>query len=401
VRSVRPLTSLALVTVLVMIPVTLLVPGLSELVREAHGGSRLDAHLFMAVNMLTGIAAVPLFMVLLRRGTPLEKLLIGALVIDALCFAGMGLARTLGQLMALRALDGAVHLPAVTLLMVAAGRFGAERKGAALGLVAGAIMIGVAVGAPLGGVLVSRGPGTVYGAGALILVVALLLAGSFAARVPAAQPARRGARYRWDRRAAHAWMPLVLGFVDRFSIGVFTSTFTLYLAEILLLTPRARGLLVSFFMVPFALLCYPAGRLADRHGWLVLLLIGNAGFGATYALYGIFPAAALPAAMVVSGVMSALMYAPNLVLVGEMARRGAGEGMYGAFQVAGSLGFLAGPLAGGAMVEVSLATTGAVAWETIFLLVGGLVVTCGGAAWIVLLPLARRWAAAQLNARPG
>src|SRR5690606_592218 len=130
------------------------------------------------------------------------------------------------ELYAWRALDGMAHLPAVTFLMIAANRSGGARRGASLGIVAGALMIGVAVGAPLRGVIVDRDRDLVYSVGAALLVLAALAA----AFVPAsATPSRDpDARYRWDRRRLVSWMPLAYGFADRFLIGVFVSTFTLF-----------------------------------------------------------------------------------------------------------------------------------------------------------------------------
>ena len=52
------------------------------------------------------------------------------------------------------------------------------------------------------------------------------------------------------------------------------------------------------------------------------------------------------------------MFSPSLVLVSEFARRGAGEGLFGVFQVAGSFGFLAGPIVGGLLVEGLRSATG-------------------------------------------
>ncbi len=387
-----PLAGLALATVLTLIPVTLLVPGLTELVRDAHGGTRAHAHLFMAINMLTGMLAVPVVMIRVRRRPALRWWLVSLLIADAALFALMGEASSIGQLMVARALDGAVHLPAVTLLMVAASRLAGARRGATLGVIAGALMGGVAIGAPLGGALVARDPDLVYTSGAAILALAAAVAWLAGARVPAAPPRPAGSRYRFDRGALHAWMPLVLGWMDRFTIGVFTSTFTLYLAEVLAIGPARRGLLISLFMIPFALLCWPVGRLADRTGWLPLLVAGNLGFGLVYASYGATPAALLPVAMVASGVCSALMYAPNLVLVAEMVRRGAGEGLFGAFQIAGSLGFLTGPIVGGALVEITRRLTGEVAYRGIFAGVGAAVAVLGLVSLVVLRSLARAWA---------
>ncbi len=386
-----PLFPLALAVVLTLVPVTLLVPGLSELVIVAHGGTRFHAHLFMAINMITGMAAVPVVMVRLRGKPHLARWLIGLLLADALLFAAMGQARSLTSLFVFRALEGAANLPAVTLMMVAANRLGGERRGAALGLIAGAVMIGVAVGAPLGGVLVSRSAGTVYDAGAVILLVAAATALVPARRAPHQPPREPGSRYRWDHRAPHSWMPLILGFQDRFAIGVFVSTFTLYLAEVVRLSPTQRGILMSLFMLPFALLCYPVGRISDRSRWLLPLAIGNIGFGAVYASYGMLPVGWLAPTMVASGVLSALMYAPNLVLVGEMARHGAGEGLFGGFQVAGSIGFLTGPLAGGMLVELSRWITGDVAYPAILAIVGVGVAIVGLVAAVVLRPLSREW----------
>jgi predicted MFS family arabinose efflux permease len=78
-------------------------------------------------------------------------------------------APTRSFLFGLRGLDGLVHLPAITLLIVVANRPAAERRGASLGLLASALMFGVTVGSPLGGRLVERGPQWVYSSGALFL----------------------------------------------------------------------------------------------------------------------------------------------------------------------------------------------------------------------------------------
>ena len=40
----------------------------------------------------------------------------------------------------------------------------------------------------------------------------------------------------------------------------------------------------------------------------------------------------LPVAMLASGVLSALMFTPNLLLISDLARRGHGEGLFGRFR---------------------------------------------------------------------
>ena len=364
---------IALATFLTLVPITLLVPGLTELVVDQHGGTRFQAHLFVSINQMAGIVAVP-FAMLIHRRYPSQRWWIPALLLlDAVAFLGMRSAPTLGALFAWRAVDGIAHLPAVTFLMIAANRAGGQRRGASLGVVASALMVGIGVGAPLGGALIDRDPMLVYVVGAVLLVVA----GLSALRVPTTHarhevgaPSTAPQRYQWDRRRLVSWMPLAYGFADRFLIGVFVSTFTLFLTEVHGVSAAARGVLMSFFLLPFAAMCWPAGKLADRVGWFGPLIAANVLFGLVYATYGVLPIGWLPAAMVLSGVLSALMFAPSLVLVSEFARQGAGEGLFGTFQVAGSFGFLAGPIAGGILVEILRAPNGGPAWAAIFGAVG-------------------------------
>ena len=167
--------------------------------------------------------------------------------------------------------------------------------------------------------------------------------------------------------------------------------FTLYLTEVHGVSAATRGLLMSLFLLPFALLCWPAGKLTDRVGWFVPIIAANILFGIVYASYGFLPLEWLPLAMVLSGVLSALMFAPSLVLVSEFARHGAGEGLFGVFQIAGSFGFLAGPLVGGVLVETLRTAGGEPAWSMIFALVGALLVLLGFVSWYVLRPFAATW----------
>lgn len=168
------LRAIAVATFLTLVPITLLVPGLNELVVEMHQGTRFQAHLFVSLNQLAGIVAVP-FAMLLHRRFPVTRTWIPLLLlVNAAAFIGMREADSLGELFAWRALDGLMHLPAVTFLMIAANRAGGRRRGASLGVVAAALMVGIGVGAPLGGVLIDRDPSLVYTVGAVLLVVAAI-----------------------------------------------------------------------------------------------------------------------------------------------------------------------------------------------------------------------------------
>lgn len=391
----RPaLRAIALATFLTLVPITLLVPGLTELVTGAHGGTRFQAHLFVSLNQLAGIIAVPPAMILHRRYPNTRAWIVVLLGLDAVSFLGMGAADSLGALFAWRAVDGITHLPAVTFLMILANRAGGRRRGASLGVVASALMVGVGVGAPIGGILVDRDPMLVYRIGAALLAAAALAGLAIPSRTLAPAPPPKS-RYEWDRKSVAAWMPLAYGFADRFLIGVFVSTFTLFLAEVHGVSAATRGMLMSLFLLPFALLCWPVGRLTDRVGWFGPIVTANIAFGLVYASYGVLPLKLLPVAMIVSGVLSAAMFAPSLVLVSEFSRHGAGEGLFGVFQVAGSFGFLAGPMVGGVLVEVLRTDAGVPRWAAIFGVVGAMLVVLGVVSWRVLGRLAREWGASS------
>lgn len=380
-------TATSLATFLALVPVTLLVPGTHELVGGLGGGTS-DAHAFMTVNMVAGMLTVPVAMHLHRCWFGVRLWVVAALVIDALAFAGMGFARNLPMLYAFRVLDGAVHLSAVTLLMVASNRASGEHRGGSLGALATAIMVGVAIGSPVGGWLVERSPSLVYGVGSLLLLGAAGVAACMR-ELPETPAASRESRYAWNRRSLRTWIPLGYGFLDRFSIGIFVSTFTLFLREVHGMSASSRGALIALFMIPFALLCYPAGRLADKAGWFRPMLAGNILFGIVFASYGVVPTEWLPVAMIASGVLSALMFTPNLLLISDLAQRGEGEGLFGAFQVAGSLGFLIGPIVGGILVASTRGGDGAPAYREIFAMVALLEFALAAVSWVTLRTLSR------------
>jgi MFS family permease len=386
---------IALATILTLIPVTLLVPGVHELVQVAHGGSAAAAHAFMTVNMLSGIVAVPIVMRWQRKAGRLRLWVASLLLLDAVVFLAMRSAPSLSALFALRALDGALHLPAITLLMVAANRLAGPRVGGSLGLLGSSLMIGVAIGSPLGGRLVDQSPSLVYLVGAGVFVLAAII--SIGIALPRAEQTRQASRqYAWNTHVQLAWVPLTYAFMDRFVIGVFVSTFTLFLSDVHHATGAQRGMMMALFLLPFALLCWPAGQLADRTGWYRPLVISNVLFGVVFAMYGRVSFAALPVLMVLSGVLSAFMFAPNLLLTSEVARR-AGDGIFGAFQIAGSVGFLVGPAFGGALVSVLRDDAGAVAYNQIFTVVGVLECTLALASALALGRLLRRQ---ELTPRP-
>jgi MFS family permease len=102
--------------------------------------------------------------------------------------------------------------------------------------------------------------------------------------------------------------------------------------------------------------------------------------------------------MLASGVLSALMFTPNLLLISDLAERGHGEGLFGAFQVAGSLGFLVGPIVGGALLAFTRGGESVGGYQMIFAMVGALEGVLALLAWSALRALAREVQAERIPA---
>jgi MFS family permease len=347
----RFLALLAL-TVLTMLPVTAVVPVLKPLIADRYGVRDLAASSFMSLNMAGAIVAAPIVgWVSDRRGWTL-RLLVGGAVLDAALWAAMSLAPSFAVLSGLRVLEGAAHISVVSLLLATVSRGAGEGiRRVRMAAVGGCVVLGVALGAPLGGVLGRADALLPLRLGALVMIgvaVGALAVGRSVAAPPAASAAPR-----WPRFHAPPALraPYLFAFVDRLSVGLFVYAFPMYAARVLGLGSSITGAMIGVFMLPFALLCYPAGRLGARVGQWRLVVGGSAGYAATYAAIPWLGVDALWAAMAVGGVLSAIMFGPTLVLVLDGSTAATRATAMAGFNAAGSVGFLVGPLMAGALMQ--------------------------------------------------
>lgn len=351
----RSLVALFPLTVLTMLPVTGVVPVLKLLVGDHYGAGPLATSLFMSINMLGALLAAPWLGAWSDRlGTTRVFLVVCALA-DAALWWLLALRPPFALLLALRLMEGVAHIGVLTMLMATMSHASVgPRRAARMAGMGGAIIFGVAIGAPLGGVLgrVDMLLPLRLGAG-IMVVVALAGALLIPARLGAstATTLRTGRRWPGWQVARALWMPYLFGFIDRFTVGVFIVGFVLYAARHGY-DPQRTGFLMGAFMMTFTALSYPAGRLAERLGLWRLLLAGSGLYGLAYAAVAWTTGPALWAVMVACGVMSALMFGPNLMLVVRGSTPpNRGLAMAG-FNTAGSLGFLLGPLTAGAVLQL-------------------------------------------------
>jgi MFS family permease len=126
---------LGLMALLMLLPVTLPVPVLRELVADRFGVSELLTSLFMSINMVGAVLAAPLAGALADRFGRRPLWIGAALALDALCFLGLTRDVSFALFLAIRFVEGAAHIFALSLLL---GLASGARPPAQRGLVMGA-----------------------------------------------------------------------------------------------------------------------------------------------------------------------------------------------------------------------------------------------------------------------
>lgn len=332
----------------------LLYPGLSGLVAALGGTGEIDAGMwFLAAEFAAFICAAPLWgLVSDAAGRRVRYIALAALA-AAIGYASIGIVGLRGDphfglVLGLRVLQGACTIGAfslaMTMLMDLSGGHG--RNMGAAGIAIGA---GTGIGSPIGGVLAEVGPLVPLGAAAILFGVVVPLV--FAIRDRAPSPDRR----RWRRiedlldRPALA-VPYAFGFIDRMTAGTFALVGVFYFGERFDLEPAGVGLMLMLFFAPFALLQYPFGIVSDRIGRFVPVIGGSLCYGAGVVSVGYAPGLlAAGLAMVLVGVFGAFVSPATMALVTDLSPARLRATAMGGFNVAGSLGFLAGIVVGGSL----------------------------------------------------
>jgi MFS family permease len=256
-----------------------------------------------------------------------------------------------------------------------------------MGLMGASLILGVALGAPVGGYITrwlgARAPLAAAAAlFALLTVLALFLRES--------RQTRDGARLSEIADALQAQprllLPYGVHFVDRLAVGLFVVIFPLYLDSLGATDPAVRGRFLSGFLVPFAFLQFFTGRWVERIGPARPLIYGSLFYGLLLSTVGMAPLPLLGPVMIGLGVLAALMFPPAIVLTAELSEERMRGSAVGGFNLAGSLGFAIGPILG----AWAYAREG---FAYAFALCGAFEVALAILAWIWL----RKWAPAEVD----
>ena len=340
----RSLYRLALTSFAQMLPATMLSPAIRPLVAAQHGGDEAVMQAFLAVNMAGATAFTVLLAHRLEGAAHDVRWLRGLLLVDALLLAILPLGLPTPVFLALRMLQGAVHVGASTLLLARASALGrVVGAGRAMGLAGGSIALAVGLGSGIGGALL-RGfglPGPFVCAASLALLTALAIGRSSGAVSPILPVPGATGRPPWSTLA----FPFVASFLGRFTVGLLVVTFALFAHRVHGVTDAAIGGLFMLLTLPFALLTYPAARVADRTGTRRVGAVGALSFGLPLALLPWLPASGLGPALFFAGVGAACLYAAALRSATGPAERWGRARVMGWLNVAGASGMALGPFA--------------------------------------------------------
>jgi MFS family permease len=378
--------ALAAVVFAIMLSQVLLYPGIDTLVAALGAQTTLDASMwflaaeFAAFVVFAGVWGAASdaagrrrpFVVLGALGGAGGYALLG--VLPALTSV------TFATVLGVRVLQGAATIGALslamTMLMDLDGGHGRNMGAAGI-----AIGLGTAIGSPLGGQFYEIGPLVPLYVASVFLVVVAGLATLVDER--AAAPDRETVRraIRTVRARPALGVPYAFGFIDRLTAGFFALVGTLYFRTVFELDPGATGGMLALFFAPFALFQYPFGVLSDRIGRTIPIVAGSAAYGLGIVGVGLAPGPrSAGVVLFLVGVLGALMAPATMALVTDLvSATERGVAMAG-FNVFGSLGFLAGILAGG----IIAAERG---FRDAFLAVGGIEI----AAAFVMLPFFVAW----------
>lgn len=294
--------------------------------------------------------------------------------IVALSTGACAFAQTYWQLLLFRSLGGIgstmFTVSAISLLVRVAPP---SMRGRASGLWATGFLLGSILGPLIGAALIAvslRAPFLVYGVALLvaIAITGVLLRGRVDGAGDAAEaervtvPLRAVLRHRTYRAAlassfANGWLVF----------GVRVALVPLFVVEVLLVDASWAGVSLAVFAAGNAVTLTLAGRIADRRGRKPPVVVGLAVCGVGTVWLGYTDALpAFLAASLLTGLGSGLLNPPMTAAVADLiGSRGRGGPVLAAFQMAGDLGAIIGPVVAGAIVEltsypVAFAVTGAV-----------------------------------------
>jgi MFS family permease len=331
-----------------MFNLTLVVAGLKEFIIDQLGGSIAQATLFFSVETIAYIVFAPIWGLLSDQTGKRKIFVVVGFLASGLIYSAYGAVDSINWLLVLRFFQGAFSVMGwSTVMAMILDEPQRGSSGRYMGLMGASLIFGVALGAPMGG-YISRwyGPRAPLMAAAVLFFVLSILALGL----------RDGSRLVPQGRLKHVaaalktkprlLIPMLFHFVDRLAVGLFVVVFPLYLDSLGANDPALRGRYLALFLLPFALLQYFSGKMSEKTGPGLPLILGSLLYGSTLCWVGILDLMTLRLIMVALGMFAAIMFPPAILLTAQWSDSKTRGSAIGGFNLAGSLGFAVGPIFG-------------------------------------------------------
>ncbi len=326
-----------------MFNLTLVSPMLPRYMEDRFGEtSAIYIGIFTSAEMLAYIIFAPVWGVLSDRTGKRVPYVVLGLGLSAVLFAIMPSIDNYWALVAVRFLQGIFTVAAWSLAMTMALDWaGEENRGRTMGVLGTGMMMGMAIGAALGGNIADRwvleGP---FYVASVVFGIAFVLAWAFLS-----EPTHRRKKVKATiplSEEKDLWIPSAYGFIERFTAGFFITLFPKFLQEIFDLSIGISGMYLGLFFLPFGILQYAFGRLTDKWGPLPFIVAGSLVYGAIMIVITYLQPTGIALAMFCLGAMAAGMLPASLVLVGTFSRPETHGRAMGLFNAMGSVGFAIG-----------------------------------------------------------
>lgn len=353
-KNKMQITLICIFLFLLMIPVTAMVPVLKQITeRFSDTISLFEKHLFMSVNMIAAMIFAPIMGLLSDKYKKRKSLVFYSFLLNGICLLLFTLDFTYYQFLMIRFFEGCFHISSLTLLMtMAVDRVKYENNNALMGAVGSSISLGVAFGAPFGGLIGNSNYVNVFYFGSIILFIS-----AFFIKINLNEFQKKSKIISFKHilqilsKKQKLIIPYFFTFIDRISVGFIISTLVLYLSLELKASPKEIGFIMAIFLIPFSLLIYPASKLSMKKNKLLFMILGSLLYGILLITLAHLNLDEIKIAMFFAGIVSAFMYAPSLLMVSEYSGEDDKAAAMSGFNSAGSLGFLIGPLFGGLIIN--------------------------------------------------
>ncbi|MDF3821013.1 MFS transporter [Leptospira sp. 96542] len=336
-----------------MLPVTMIVPVVKDIIKDRLLGSNWEVAYFTSVPMLGSFLFSPIAGIISDKFQNRKYFIALFCFIDAFLFYLLTIVTDMKSFLIIRFFEGAAHIFIIGLLLSAA----ADRendpinnryygKGVLMGITGMFLSLGGAFGLPLG-ILGRNNPLLPFYVGSGILV----FIGLSTLVLLKDRGIHKESKFKLsDLKFAilenpFLFVPFMFNFIDRFTVGFIISSFSLHLRETLTFHPGVVGVFLGLVLFPMSLLSYPSAVISRKTGILPLVLCGSLLYGIFLGLSGTTNSYwVLFTFLLICGIGAGVMFVPSMMLASKMSKPGLTATTMSAFTGIGSLGFMLGPI---------------------------------------------------------